>query len=281
MQGIIVKIISNDYTVIANDKSYLCKCRGKIKYLKTTPLVGDVVIFDEHTNYIDSILPRKNELVRPRVANVDIALVITSVKHPDFDTNLLDKLLTIISFNRITPIICLTKLDLLNDCELKSISDYIKYYQSIGYIVIDNRDLDKLRHLIAGRVVVFTGQSGAGKSTLLNRLDSSLNIQTDDISYALNRGKHTTRHTEIYSVDSSLIVDTPGFSQIDFRNMTKMDIRDNMKEMFANLELCKYRDCMHIKEDGCYVIKMVKEGKILSSRYHNYLKFISSKENEK
>lgn len=276
MQGIIVKNISNDYTVRTGNKDYICKCSGKIKYSKQTPLVGDYVIFDDKNNYIEKILPRKNELIRPKVANIDIVLVITSVKNPDFDTYLLDKLLTIISFNNITPIICLTKLDLLTKEELEVITNYINYYESIGYTVITNTELDKLKELIKNKIVAFAGQSGAGKSSLLNKLDSSLNLQTNDISYALNRGKHTTRHTELYQVDTSLIVDTPGFSQIDFANMTKLDIRDNMPEMFNNLDLCKYKDCLHTKED-CYVIKLLNENKILSSRYKNYQKFINNK----
>lgn len=277
MQGIIVKNISNDYTVRTGNKDYICKCSGKIKYSKQTPLVGDYVIFDDKNNYIEKILPRKNELIRPKVANIDIVLVITSVKNPDFDTYLLDKLLTIISFNNITPIICLTKLDLLTKEELEVITNYINYYESIGYTVITNTELDKLKELIKNKIVAFAGQSGAGKSSLLNKLDSSLNLQTNEISYALNRGKHTTRHTELYQVDTSLVVDTPGFSQIDFANMTKLDIRDNMPEMFNNLDLCKYKDCLHTKEEDCYVIKLLNENKILSSRYKNYQKFINNK----
>lgn len=277
MQGIIVKNISNDYTVRTNNQDYICKCSGKIKYSKMTPLVGDKVLFNEKDNYIEKILPRQNELIRPKVANIDIVLVVTSVKNPNFDTYLLDKLLTIISYNNITPIICLTKLDLLAPLELQEIDKYISYYQSIGYTVITNTELDKLKELMQNKIVAFAGQSGAGKSSLLNKLDSSLNLQTNDISYALNRGKHTTRHTELYQVGTSLIVDTPGFSQIDFTNMTKLDIRDNMPEMFNNLHLCKYSDCLHTKEEGCHVIELLNKNEILPSRYKNYQKFINNK----
>ena len=277
MQGIIVKNISNDYTVRTNNQDYICKCSGKIKYSKMTPLVGDKVLFNEKDNYIEKILPRQNELIRPKVANIDIVLVVTSVKNPNFDTYLLDKLLTIISYNNITPIICLTKLDLLTPLELSEIDKYISYYQSIGYTVITNTELDKLKELMQNKIVAFAGQSGAGKSSLLNKLDSSLNLQTNDISYALNRGKHTTRHTELYQVGTSLIVDTPGFSQIDFTKMTKLDIRDNMPEMFNNLHLCKYSDCLHTKEEGCHVIELLNKNEILPSRYKNYQKFINNK----
>jgi len=272
MQGRIIKNISNDYTVKTKDKEYICKARGNFKIRNLTPMVGDYVEFDEKNNYITNISPRKNELIRPSVANVDMAVIVTSVKNPNFDTNLLDKNITIISYNNITPIIYFTKLDLLNEEELNKIKIYIDYYQKIGYYAITNKD--ELLKIINNKTVVFTGQSGAGKSTLVNKIAPHLELKTDDISLALGRGKHTTRHTELYDINNTFIVDSPGFSKIDFIGMKPIDIRDNMKEMFDNLDHCKYSDCMHISEDGCYVTKLVKEGKILPSRYNNYRQFI-------
>ena len=236
MKGRIIKNISNDYTIDANHILYTCKPRGKFRINNMTPLVGDIVTFDEINYYITDIEPRKNKLIRPSIANIDAAVIVTSVKKPDFDSHLLDKTLTIISYNNITPIIYFTKLDLLNDEELIVITKYINYYKKIGYQV--------------------------------------LKLKTDEISDALGRGKHTTRHTELYDVNGTFIADTPGFSKIEFYDMTKMDIRDNMKEMFDNLEYCKYSDCMHINEDGCHVIKLVTKGEIIPSRYDNYLNFI-------
>lgn len=272
MRGTIIKNISNDYTINANNELYICKPRGKFRLNNITPLVGDNVIFDEKDNYILDILPRKNELIRPSIANIDIAVIVTSVKNPKLDTYLLDKTLTIISFNNITPIIYFTKLDLLNEEETNEINKYTTYYQKIGYIVsTDPVDLIKK---IENKTIVFTGQSGAGKSTLLNKIAPHLELHTNEISKALGRGKHTTRHTELYNINNTLIADTPGFSKIDFHGMSSIDIRDNMKEMFDNLEKCKYDDCMHIKEDGCRVIEMVKNSEILESRYNNYKNFI-------
>lgn len=273
MQGRIIKNISNDYTIDTGSKQYICKPRGKFRLDDNTPLVGDIVTFDEHNNYILDIKKRKNELIRPSIANVDMAIIVTSVKNPNFDTTLLDKNLTIISFNNITPIIYLTKLDLLNDIELKDINNYIDYYQKIGYIVTTN--VTDLLATIKGKTVVLTGQSGAGKSTLLNKINPNLRLNTDEISLALGRGKHTTRHTELYNIDNTYIADTPGFSKLDFIGMKQIDIRDNMKEMFDNLEYCKYADCMHIKEDGCKVIELVNKNEILKSRYDNYRHFIN------
>ena len=273
MEGIIIKNISNDYLVKSDNNTYLCKARGKFRQMKLSPLVGDRVIFDEKEKYLLEILDRKNFLIRPSVSNVDQAIIVSSVKRPKLDTYLLDKLLTIISFYNIEPIICFTKLDLLDDSEREAIDDYIVYYQRIGYVVVRNDENDKILDLLRGKITVLAGQSGAGKSSLINRLDSNLELKTDDISLSLNRGKHTTRHTELYEINDGYIVDTPGFSDINFFGMKSIDIRDNMKEMFDGLHKCKYRDCMHIKEDGCFVKTEVMNGHILKSRYDNYCTF--------
>ena len=146
------------------------------------------------------IKDRKNQLIRPSVSNVDQAIIVTSVKNPSLDTNLLDRLLTIISYNNIEPIICFTKLDLLDEKELQETNIYIDYYKKVGYKVLLNDQLDEIKKIFKNKITVLTGQSGAGKSSLLNKLDKTLKLKTDDISYALNRGKHTTRHTELYEL---------------------------------------------------------------------------------
>lgn len=277
MKGLIIKNISNDYLVKTNKGEFLCKPRGKFRNDNITPLVGDKVIIDENNNYILDIEARKNKLIRPSVANIDQAIIVTSVKSPDFNTNLLDKLLVIISYNSIEPIICLTKLDLLTDDELKEINTYIKYYTNIGYKVITNENKKNFKNIFKNKITVLTGQSGAGKSSLLNMLDKKLELKTNEISKALGRGKHTTRHTELYEINDGYVVDTPGFSAIDLNTIPKIAIRDNMKEMFNNLDKCKYRDCMHIKEDGCEVKRKVESNEIIESRYNNYKSFIEGK----
>lgn len=272
MTGTIIKNISNDYTVDVNGKLYTCKPCGKFRIKKLTPLVGDIVDIDEKNNYLINIHKRKNELIRPSIANIDVAVIVTSV-HPKLDTTLLDKTLTIISYNNIIPIIYLTKIDLLSSIEKNKIKDIITYYQKIGYLV-STTPVD-LTNLIKGKKVVFTGQSGAGKSTLLNKISPNLKLKTNEISLALGRGKHTTRHTEFYKVNNTLIADTPGFSKIDLHNMSKIDIRDNMKEMFEHLDKCKYKDCLHINEDNCYIKELLENNEILPSRYQNYKNFIN------
>lgn len=275
MRGKIIKLISNDYTVLTQNQKYVCKSRGKFRNMKINPLVGDEVIFDENNNYILEVLPRKNYLLRPPVANVDQAVIITSVKHPDFSSNLLDKLLCIIEFNNIKPIICFTKLDLLDYNELEEIKKIIDYYKKI-YEVYINDDIEKIKHIFKDKITVFTGQSGAGKSTLLNKLDNSLQIRTNEISIALGRGKHTTRHVELIPLYDGLVADTPGFSAVDFADMTNADIRDNFIEFNNYRENCKYKDCMHNKEDECAIKKEIDHN-ILKSRYENYLNFISKR----
>lgn len=275
MEGKIIKIISNDYTVLSNNKKYVCKSRGKFRNSNITPLVGDEVVFDDVNNYILEIKIRKNELVRPPVSNIDSAIIITNVK-PTFNTNLLDKLLCIIEFNNIKPIICFTKLDLLNDDELKEIKKYMEYYEKIGYEVYDNRNIDEIKKIFKNKITVLTGQSGAGKSTLLNKINSNLNLKTDEISLALGRGKHTTRHTELLEIEEGLVADTPGFSSLDFIGMKNEDIRDNFIEFNLYKEECKYRDCMHLNEAECGIKNNLN---IIKSRYDNYQNFVQNNKN--
>lgn len=274
MIGRIIKCISNDYTVLADDKTYLCKSRGKFRKLQLTPLVGDLVKFDEQQCYILEILPRKNSLVRPPVANIDQAILITSVRHPDFSSHLLDKLITVVEFNHIKPIICFTKLDLLKEKEKAKMEKIISYYREIGYEVFTNTEVEKIKGIFKQKVSVFTGQTGAGKSTLLNNLDSTLQIKTGEISMALGRGRHTTRHTELLSIEGGLVADTPGFSALSLEELSPEDIRDQFVEFNQYRHLCKYKDCMHRKEQHCMVKEKVEDGTILKSRYDNYLNFI-------
>ena len=278
MTGTIIKILSNDFTVLSNGKTYVCKARGKFRNINITPLVGDIVKFDEKNNYILDVLKRKNSLIRPSVANIDQLIILVSLKKPDFDAYLLDKLLILAEFNNIKPVICLSKLDLLTDEEIDELRPIINYYRNM-YTVVINKDTDEVLKVLDNKINVFTGQSGAGKSTLLNSLDSNLNLKTDEISLALGRGKHTTRHTELMSIGSGWVADTPGFSSLDLIDMTKSDIRDNFIEFQENRHKCKYKDCMHIKEDNCEIKRMVDNEEILESRYNNYLKFIKEKEN--
>ena len=275
MEGQIIKIISNLYTVNSNGKIYECHSRGKFRNDNISPMVGDFVKFDIENNYILEILPRHNELERPLVSNIDQGLIVTSLKDPLFSPNLLDKLLVVMEFNKIKPIICLTKNDLLTKEEKKDIKKYVKYYKKLGYKVLYNTNLFRIKRLFKGKTTVFTGQSGAGKSTLINKLDKKLNLETGEISKALGRGKHTTRFVQLLELYGGKIVDTPGFSAIEFSKMTKENIRNCFIE-FKNYP-CPFKDCMHLTEKECRIKKEVEKGNILESRYEDYKKFISSR----
>lgn len=274
MQGKIVKQISNDYTVKCLDGEFVCKARGKFRNLGLSPIVGDEVIFDEKEKYILEILPRRNELHRPVIANVDVVLIITSLKRPDFSSNLLDKFLVICEYNKVKPVIVFTKADLLDKDERKEFKPIISYYKKIGYDVYMNDDITSIKKVFLNKVCVFTGQSGAGKSTLLNKIKPDLNLKTGEISLALNRGRHTTRHTELIELCGGLVADTPGFSALGFDNMSKEDIRDNFTEFNWYRDECQFRDCFHIHEEKCKVKEKVADGSILKSRYDNYINFL-------
>lgn len=274
MEGKIVKIISNLYTVEANNNLYNCRARGKIKYNKLTPLVGDKVLFDNKEKYILEILPRKNSLDRPSISNIDSAILITSVKKPDLSLNLLDKQITLCVINNIEPIIVFTKLDLLNKKDLKYIKSIMKYYSHIGIKVCTNNNLFKLKKYIKNKTLVLTGQTGAGKSTLMNKLDKKLNLATNEISEALGRGKHTTRHVELFKYKTSFIADTPGFSSLDLNNVNLEDIKNSFIE-FKNVN-CPYKDCTHTNENECIIKELVNNSKILKSRYENYLRMVDT-----
>lgn len=273
MKGQIIKIISNLYFVSVDDKVYECKSRGLFRNKRITPVVGDFCIISDQ-NYILDILPRKNFLIRPLVSNIDQGLIVTSLKTPMFSTNLLDKLILIMEINKIEPIICITKEDLISDKEKEEYRNILSYYEKIGYKVYYNTELDELKKIFKDKTTVFTGQTGAGKSTLFNKLDESLNFDVGDVSIALGRGKHTTRHVELVNLFGGKLVDTPGFSSIDLSVYTEEEIVMAFRE-FRNCE-CKYKDCMHTKEsvDECRVKQKVLNGEILKSRYENYLKFL-------
>lgn len=273
LKGRIIKNISNSYLVKTSNKEYTCTPRGKFRDMGLTPLVGDNVEIDEENNYILNILPRVNELSRPKISNIDYAVIVTSMKNPDLSLNLLDKELSSIILANITPIICFTKIDLMNKEEEKKLKTLIKYYESIGIKVFRNDNLKPLNEYLKGKYIVLTGQTGAGKSSLINKLDPTKNIEVGEISIALGRGRHTTRHTEFHKVDDFYIADTPGFSSLDLEKYSKEEIRDSFLE-FRDC-LCEYRDCMHLKENNCEVKARVNAGKILKSRYENYCNFLN------
>lgn len=278
MQGQIVKIVSDLHYVICDNNLYPCKCRGIFRKEHITPLVGDYVSFSKEKKIIEKILPRKNEFKRPRVSNIDQAFIITSLIEPNFSLNLLDKLLVVMELHNVQAIICITKEDLVTEEQLEDYYKILDYYKKIGYEVVSNQDVDIIKNLLKNKTSVFTGQTGAGKSTLLNKLNPLWDLKTGEISLALGRGRHTTRVVELFEAFGGKVMDTPGFSALDFDGYSKEQIRNSFIEF--DDYVCPFKNCSHTKEVKCSVKSAVLDNNILDSRYNNYLNFIEEDINE-
>ncbi|VEI04751.1 ribosome small subunit-dependent GTPase A [Kurthia zopfii] len=276
------KALSGFYYVYDDGKLVQTRARGVFRKRGITPLVGDFVEYvveGDNDGTLTKVLPRKNELVRPPISNVDQAILVFSVKEPNFNTILLDRFLVVLESFRIHPIICLTKMDLLPEAEVEEIQKYSKQYEDIGYTIIqtykdDPALLEKITPVLANKTTVLAGQSGVGKSTLLNTLMPELDLKTGVISEALNRGKHTTRHVELIEVAGGLIADTPGFSSFDFDTIEKEELTSCFPELQRASENCKFRGCLHLKEPKCFVKEQLENGEIEQYRYDHYLQFL-------
>lgn len=281
--GQIVCLIAGNYTIYdSKEKKYISsKPRGVFRIKDNAPKVGDFVDYsltENEMGIIEKIYPRKNNLIRPSICNIDQAFIIFSVKEPDLNLNLLDKFLVTLEYHQIKPIIIFNKMDLLESKEIEEVNNIISYYQQIGYHTIKtsaiSKVIDNLKEMLTNKVSVFAGQSGVGKSSLLNVLNHHQELKTTEISHALGRGKHTTRHVELFSVNGGFVADTPGFGTIDFEDMRDIDIAQNFVDFFKVSNLCKYNGCLHLNEPQCMVKKEVENKNILASRYENYLAFI-------
>ena len=267
MVGKIIKSIGGLYTVKSFDSIMDCKARGIFRKDNISPVVGDMV--EVNNGAIEKILPRKNYIVRPPLANLDSMVFVVSMAKPTPNLSLLDKFIAVCEYKNIVPVVAITKIDLAN------FKNVYQVYSSIGlrvFIIDYNQpqSIDSLKEYLSDKVSAFTGNSGAGKSTLLNAIDSTLNIPTGEVSEKLGRGKHTTRLVELLEVNDGLIADTPGFSSLEINIPAK-----EIKKYYSDFNKpCKYRTCTHVKEDGCEIIKMVENGKIPKWRYENYLKFM-------
>lgn len=285
IKGQIRKAISGFYYVHADGETYQTRGRGNFRNRKITPLVGDQVLFESENKtdgYLLEVMPRKNQLVRPPVANVDLGVVVTSLVEPNFSYNLLDRFLVTLEYESIEPVIFLTKTDLASNEQ--QIDEIKQTYETIGYPVIVPKypgDTAELIRYFPERLTVFMGQSGAGKSTLLNQISPDLNLETGEISDSLGRGKHTTRHVELLPLYDGLVADTPGFSSIDFLTIETTELPKQFPEFVSASNHCRFRECMHAKEPGCEVKRQVETGEIAQTRYENYLQFLQEVENRK
>lgn len=275
MQGQIIRVLSGFYTVFDGKQSIICKARGKFRKDELKPVVGDYCDFSydgKNEGLIMAIHPRKNHLVRPPVANIDQALIVVSAKEPDFSTTLLDRFLALVEHENIQPIIVITKMDLVSDDS--PLYDVIASYKNAGYeVILSNQDEKTFQSLFKGKVSVFTGQSGVGKSSLLNRLMPDLELKTGVISNVLGRGKHTTRHVELFELFGGWVADTPGFSSLEL-NFSDRELATSYHDFHELSASCKFRGCLHQSEPGCAVKEAVETGNITKERYEHYLMFL-------
>ncbi len=279
-KGQIIRALSGFYYVSYNENIYECKARGIFKQRKQSPLVGDFVDFDitdKLKGYITLLMPRKNELRRPPISNIDQVILVSSAIEPEFSTLLLDKFLIHVENAGIDPIICITKIDLINDMIV--IDNKIKTYKNIGYKVIKTSKygdgIEEIREVLKGKVSVLSGQSGVGKSSLLNTLLPNLELDTDVISKKLGRGKHTTREVQLINLPSGgMVADTPGFSQLDYSGIKSYNLSMLFPEINKYTGNCRFRACLHYNEPNCSVKEALKDKLIDQDRYEHYLFFL-------
>ena len=274
--GLIMKGIGGFYYVETADGIFECKAKGKFRKERIVPLAGDrvkITVRDGEENTIDEIFERKNCLKRPPVANIDTLMIVVSVADPAPNTLVIDKMTVLAEKNRIEPVIVITKTDLGFFDELMDI------YEKTGYRVIavsgkTGVGVDEVKALLENRLTAFTGNSGVGKSTLINAVCPELSLETNEISTKLGRGRHTTRQAEIFHVAGGLVIDTAGFSSLDFQGediILKDDLQYYFPEFDRFLGQCRFVSCSHTGDKGCKILEAVEKGEISRSRYDSYM----------
>lgn len=279
MQGKIVKGIAGFYYVhVVESGVYECKAKGIFRKEKIKPLVGDDVSIevldeDEKKGNIVDILPRRNELIRPAVANVDQALVVFAITKPAPHFNLLDRFLVMMESKEIPVVLCFNKEDIGTDPQMKELEEI---YAACGYTLIftsalEEHNIDLVKDVLKGRTTVIAGPSGVGKSSIINILQPEANMETGAISNKIERGKHTTRHSELFPIDEdSYIMDTPGFSSLYVNNFEKEELKYYFPEFEEYEGTCKFHGCDHVHEPGCAVKGALEQGEIHPVRYRSY-----------
>ncbi len=277
-EGVIRKALSGFYYVQVGEEEVTCRARGKFRHKKIVPLVGDrvqITCQPDGSGSLDEILPRRNAFQRPAVANIDQLVIIASGAIPVSDPFLLDRIISLAESKGCQPILCVNKWDLV------PARDLLDLYQAAGIptlavSAVTGQGIEELRGLLAGKISAFTGNSGVGKSSILNALDPAFSLATGEISEKLGRGRHTTRHVELFPVAGGLIADTPGFSAFDQEKGGEALDKDTLAETFREfrpyLGQCQFVGCAHVKEKGCAVLAAVEEGKISPSRHRSYVR---------
>ncbi len=282
-QGRIVRSISGFYDVQTPEKLVTCRARGILRKEGNSPLTGDMVeiTVERGKGMVEKILPRKNRFIRPAVANIDALVVFAANVNPVTEPYLIDRVAAIAGDQEVPVYLC------VNKCDLDPAMDLVRIYENAGFPVIrtsaeTGEGVEDLRALLKGKLVAFTGNSGVGKSSILNRLCPELGLATGEVSEKLGRGRHTTRHVELYPMgEDTYIADTPGFSSFDTDQMDVI-LKENLQYAFPDfgdyLGQCRFDDCSHRKEPGCAVRSALEEGKIEASRYESYLRLYEKAE---
>ena len=277
LTGRIIRSLSGFYEVQTDSGTVTCRGRGSLRRGHETPLTGDMVEIsvEKGKGMVERILPRKNRFVRPAVANIDALVIFAANTNPVTEPFLIDRVAAIAGDREVSVVLC------VNKCDLDPAVDLIRIYKNAGFQVIrasaeTGEGVEELRQLIKGKLVAFTGNSGVGKSSMLNRLCPELGLATGEVSEKLGRGRHTTRHVELYALDAdTFVADTPGFSSFDTDQMEVL-LKENLQYAFPDFEQrlgsCQFHDCTHRKEPGCAVRQAVEEGKIERTRYESYLR---------
>ena len=282
MKGIVIKVQTNSYIVKVENETIECIAKGLFKFKKAQILVGDQVEVNEEEKVITKIYPRKNEFIRPPIANIDQMIIVVASTNPSPDLMLLDKQIVMAEKNGVEPIICINKIDLDADY-----SGIIETYQNIGYQVITTTakngiGIDKIARIINNKITAFSGNSGVGKSALTNNIFNEEVAQEGETSEKLKKGKHTTKHVELFEFASnSFIADTPGFSSFEIEGITYKELEDYFIEFKNHIPECEFRSCAHIKEVNCGVKRAVSKRKIDKGRYERYVQLYEKLKGEK
>ena len=282
IEGIIIKGVGGNYYVDIGNKIVECRARGLFRIKNVKPLVGDKVLIrltkeDEDAGYIEDILDRKSEIKRPAVANAQQLVIIFSVINPEPSFLLLDKLLIAARSNNLDPVICINKLDLAEEGQKEYI---LGIFKNTGYKIIftskyDESSLQGLKNILKDKLNVFSGPSGVGKSSLMNAIEPDFYLETGELSEKLKRGRHTTRHAEIFKLSfGGYAVDTPGFSSFELEGINMYSLKNYYPEIVRYEEGCKFLDCLHYKEPDCGVKEALKDDLISEVRYNNYIKLL-------
>lgn len=288
LNGIVVKAYNSYYYIQSGNKIVICNLRGRFKKERFSLTVGDEVTYTltgSDKGVIEAILPRRNMLKRPMVANIDQVVLTFAAVNPDINPTLVDRFLVVAEFSELEIIICINKIDL---ADADSVAKLTERYQQIGYKVLTvaaktGEGIENLRSLLYDKITVFAGPSGAGKSTILNAVQPGLELTTGEVSHKIGRGKHTTRFAELLPLaGGGFVVDTPGFSFTEFNDIEEAHLMDYFPEIAQMAPKCKFNTCLHYKEPQCAVKQATADGRIHADRYQSYLEILTEiRENKK